>query len=320
MGARVGSVGRLLAIVLALAVYGLVLFGLVSGLMGPAADEVALSTVVGRIEGLRIDASRDGAPLGYTFSVVPATGSTIALHGSSYGDRHVVRGLSAAAGRTVTVRYCALPLGNRVFAIAGPGHEILAFANARAFLVREHQEKLVDYQNGLILFLGVPFLCGAVALVRRWTKPRETGAAGSDQQAIDAHRLRMARLLLMASMGLVALVLVRDGFARPAMMRPLVGALGPRTLGLAPGVALIVLLLAGLAPIAAALWSLAGALHHSRRIDGVTRAGKLSIVLGIYKHWGDADVRRDALRCLMAFTIFVALTAAWIMVTARAGV
>ncbi|MDX2157604.1 MAG: hypothetical protein SFW09_13960 [Hyphomicrobiaceae bacterium] len=314
------TIRRAAVLAVAAVFYGLVGLGLASGLTGSVPDDKSLSTISGRLGGVRLVTHRgDGLPA-FEFSVTPDLGRPVSLHARSFGDRGAARRLVAASGQTVTVRYLDRLLGNPAYAVErSDGGDVLSLAATRAFLAQEDAETAIGYQNGLVIYGFGPLLLGMVFLLQRWSRPGGRATSASVQRAIDAHALRFRRYFILAALLLVVVVLLRDGFKHPHMIDALVGVLGPKPFGLEPQAAFVAVVMLAIMPLAASMWYLTGALHHAQRRDGVPRIGKLSIVRGLYENWDDAEVRREARRGLIALGVLVVLAAIWIVAAERAG-
>ena len=306
---------KLASATVAVAIFSVVFFGLVSGLLGSVPDEAKLVTLTGRLENLRIQQS-------FEFTVTPPAGVAVAVHMRFFAVQNIVARMRAAQNKTVTVRYRDGLVGRPVYAISGPDGDIVQLAAARAILEAEDDRKRPGFQQGLVLYGGGALLMSCFFLLKRRSRPATVGLTAAEAAAAASnHGLKWQRIFVLGFLGMLTALVVMESIQSPGFAKPLVGVFGSRPLGLSPEVAAPLLIFAGcLAPITAMMWHLVSALNFAHRRDGVVRSGKFAMVFGIANNWSDANVRRHGIWTIACFAVFLLLMGAWIAATSRAGV
>lgn len=286
-------------------------------LLGSVPDEASLRQVAGRLGDVRI---ADGPDASISFTVTPPQGAPLSLHIRPFGKTRLAEAVARAEGRSVTVRYKSLLLGNPAYEIRSDDMPLLSYAEAAAALRAEDERSTPERWRALALYVGLPFaLWATFALVRR----RRAAAAGVATSSIiegPAQAARKRNLFVGVVFAALVLILVSRGFTEPAMVRPVVGVFGDRPFGLPNEVAATLCLLVGLTPLAPLLRHLAALSSRLSALDGKFRRGWLSLVLGAYKHRSDALARRSAAGMILWLGAFMAIAGAWIWAAARAGV
>lgn len=302
-------------------------------LAGGPPQERTLVTLTGILGDVRI--ARGKGLASSTFTVTPAGGAPVDLHMSDFGRPDLAAAVAAAQGQTVTVAYRAAPLGNPVYAMATPAGPVLRYADAAAF---ERRDGRHTAEGALLIYVALPvLLLATLAVIRRRARVRGQQIAGRSRPAvvlparvtaaeIDPTRVAagVGTVVPLLLFGFLALLLGREMATDPAMMKPFVGVLGPAPLGIPARYAAPVLLMAGIAPLFVAMSHGMAVLARLAQVDGRMPVGMVSILLAMRRNRDlladDAAIRRHVRWTLAALALFLALCAAWIWATARAGV